>query len=66
MISVLGYELQRAKQLLEESGYAVCCTEIRSRKGVEGNEARVVRQLEKEGCVELVYAIFKTDCEFGG
>lgn len=66
MISVLGYELQRGKQLLEEMGYTVCCTEIRSRKGVEGNEGRIVRQLEKDGCVELVYAIFKTDCEFGG
>ena len=66
MIPVLGLELHKAVELLENSGHTVVCTEVRSRKGLAGNEARVVRQSLKDGCVSLTYAIFKTDCEFGG
>ena len=42
MISVLGYELGRAKELLEAEGYSVRCVETRSRKGLNGNEKRVI------------------------
>jgi len=66
LTAVLGYELERARALLEAEGYSVSCVETRSRKGIEGNEARVVRQREANGAVELTYSIFKTDCEFGG
>lgn len=66
MISVLGYELSRAIKLLEEAGYQVACTETRSRKGVSGSEKRVVRQRIADRQAELVWAVFKTDCENGG
>ena len=66
MISVLGYELSRATELLEAQGYAVRCVETRSRKGVDGSERRVVRQRMNDGQEELVWAVFKTECENGG
>ena len=66
MISVLGYELSRAVELLESAGYTVHCVETRSRKGVDGSEKRVVRQRMKDGQAELVFAVFKTECENGG
>ncbi len=66
MISVLGYELSRATGLLEAQGYAVRCVETRSRKGVDGSERRVVRQRMNDGQAELVWAVFKTECENGG
>ena len=66
MISVLGYELSQATELLEAQGYAVRCVETRSRKGVDGSERRVVRQRMNDGQAELVWAVFKTECENGG
>ena len=67
MISVLGLELSEAERLLKERGYEVELIETRSRKGLEGNEARVVRERVKEGVkVELLYAVFKTDYKHGG
>ncbi len=66
MISVLGYELNRATELLEAQGYTVHCVETRSRKGVDGSEKRVVRQRMNDGQAELVFAVFKTECENGG
>lgn len=60
-------ELDRARAKLTAAGYEVVCTEISSRKGVAGNEARVVRQRTLPGGkAELLYAIFKTDCDMGG
>lgn len=66
MISVLGYELSRATELLEAEGYTVHCIETRSRKGVDGSEKRVVRQRIADGQAELVWSVFKTECENGG
>jgi len=66
LISVLGYELSRAAELLESEGYQVHCVETRSRKGVDGSEKRVVRQRIADGQAELVWAVFKTECENGG
>lgn len=66
MISVLGYELSRAVELLEAQGYRVSCVETRSRKGVDGSETRVIRQRIADGQAELVWAVFKTRCENGG
>lgn len=66
MISVLGYELSRAVELLEAQGYRVSCVETRSRKGVDGSEKRVIRQRIADGQAELVWAVFKTKCENGG
>ena len=67
MISVLGLPLEEAERLLREAGYTVKRVETRSRKGVNGNEARVVRQRSLDsGEIELVYSVFKTDHAYGG
>ncbi len=67
MISVLGLDLEEASRLLREQGYTLRLTQTRSRKGVEGNSARVLRQRTlSSGEVELVYSIFKTDYTYGG
>lgn len=63
-ISVLGFELEHARTLLEAAGYTVTVQEVRSRKGLEGNERRVVRQrFLGEERVDLTYAVFKTVIE---
>ena len=63
--SVLGWPLNRAKAYLQEAGYAVVLEEVRSRKGIEGGEKRVVRQREQEEAGErsvlLTWAAFQTD-----
>ena len=67
MISVLGLPLSEAVALLEAEGYAVETVEVSSKKGVQGNERRIVRQKElpvlpggpKRIC--LTYAVFLTD-----
>lgn len=43
-MNVLGLELSRAQALLEKAGYAAETCEVASRKGVAGNERRVVRE----------------------
>ncbi|HWQ58726.1 MAG TPA: hypothetical protein VN540_06865 [Clostridia bacterium] len=65
MTDVLGFELHRATELLAREGYAVSCAQISSKKGVPGNEARVVR-VRRTGdfCVELTWAVFKTDVDY--
>lgn len=67
MINVLGLALSQAVSLLEAEGYAVETVEVSSKKGVQGNERRVVRQQAlpvlsggpKRIC--LTYAVFLTD-----
>ncbi|HWR22766.1 MAG TPA: hypothetical protein VN366_04740 [Feifaniaceae bacterium] len=67
MISVLGLELSAAKALLEKEGYAVVTAEVSSKKGVPGNERRVVRERKlpeepgQPGRICLTYAVFRTD-----
>lgn len=66
-MQVLGMELERARAELTRAGREVTCAQTSSKKGVAGNEARVVRQREiPGGKTELLYAIFKTDCDMGG
>ncbi len=66
MIDVLGYELSHATALLEEKGFSVVCSQVSSKRGMRGNEKRVIRQkLTKEGECEKVllsYAEFQTEC----
>ena len=63
--SVLGLELQLACDLLEAEGYRVQTQELRSRKGLDGNEARVIRVCPHDGgSVELCWSLFKTDLRF--
>ncbi len=65
MTGVLGYELHHAKDMLAREGYSVSCAEVSSRKGVRGNEARVIRvRRTGENSVELTYAVFKTDVDY--
>ena len=66
MISVLGYELSAARALLEAEGFSVTAVETRSRKGVDGDRAMVVRERLEGSRAELVWSTFKTDCEYGG
>ena len=63
MINVLGLGLDRAKQLLDDAGWAVTLDEARSKKGVPGGtDARVIRQTQTgESTVALVYAVFRTE-----
>ena len=35
-------------------------------KGLNGNEKRVIRQRTDGNAVELIWALFKTDCKYGG
>ena len=66
MTDVLGLELSHAVDVLERAGYEVQTQEVRSRKGVPGNERRVVRARalpEDSGGrprICLTYAVFCT------
>ena len=65
MTCVLGWELSRACAALEAEGVAVLCVAVSSRKGVKGNESRVIRQRQTGAAeVELAYSVFKTDLEY--
>lgn len=61
MIEVLGMPIEGASALLEKEGLRVRCLEVSSRKGVQGGEARVIRQRLLEGKeVELTFSRFIT------
>lgn len=65
MTDVLGFELHNAVDVLTRAGYTVTCAQFSSKKGVDGNEARVVRVCETgEQMLELTYAVFKTDVDY--
>ncbi|MDL2258526.1 hypothetical protein LJC42_05170 [Eubacteriales bacterium OttesenSCG-928-K08] len=65
-INVLGFELEAAVLLLTAKGFEVKTQEVRSRKGLIGNERRVVRQrrlpeeLGRPKSILLTYAEFQT------
>ena len=64
MNCVLGLPRQLALARLAEEGYAVHCRELRSRKGGDGTDERIVAQRElSDGAVELLYARFVTSVE---
>lgn len=65
MTDVLGLELHNAMDILAREGYAVTCAQVSSKKGVLGNEARVVRvRRTGDDSFELTYAVFKTDVDY--
>lgn len=67
MIDVLGFELHSASAALRAQGFEVVCLEVKSRKGVVGNETRVIRQRPlKDGRIELACSVFKTDVTYSG
>jgi len=62
LTDVLGWELSRAVAALEAEGFAVSTVGVSSRKGVKGNESRVIRQRRKgDAEAELTFSVFKTD-----
>jgi hypothetical protein len=62
--NVEGLELSLAVAALESEGMAVKTVEVSSRKGVNGNERRVVRARQTgENSAELTYAVFKTSVD---
>ncbi len=65
MTNVLGYELDNAVEILENEGYDLNLVMVSSKKGLNGNEKRVIRQKKVEsGAIELSYSVFKTDSEY--
>lgn len=65
---MLGMELEDAILRLKEAGYTISLTEIRSKKGMEGNSKKVIRAnyfLDgKEKRANIAYSVFKTDISF--
>ncbi|MBQ7114762.1 MAG: hypothetical protein IJO10_11085 [Clostridia bacterium] len=62
MTDVLGWELTHAVAALEAEGFSVVTVGVSSRKGVKGNESRVIRQRQTgEAQAELTFSVFKTD-----
>ena len=63
MRNLLGLPLEAAEELLTRDGFVVEAVETRSKKGVDGQELRVVRALEVPAdvpTVQLTYSRFKT------
>ena len=66
MIAVLGLPLETARGRLEKAGYRVAAVEVRSKKGLEGSDCRVIAVRETaENEAELQYARFITDVSEG-
>lgn len=61
MRNVEGLELSAAINALEADGIQVTTLEVSSRKGVDGDEWRVVRAKQTgKNSAELTFAVFKT------
>ena len=61
MRNVEGLELSAAINALEADGICVSTIEVSSRKGVDGDERRVVCAKQTgENSAELTFAVFKT------
>jgi len=65
LTDVLGYELHVALDILAREGDDVACVEVSSKKGVAGNQKRVVR-VRRTGDLQLevTWAVFRTDVDF--
>ena len=65
MTNVLGLPLEAAQAILTAEGFEVSAVEARSKKGVDGDSVRVVRQIVDESAekpaVKLIYCEFKTN-----
>ena len=65
MTDVLGWELTAARTALEAEGFAVRVISVSSRKGLAGNESRIIRQRQTAAAeVELTCSVFKTDLNY--
>lgn len=56
--------LENAETVLKSEGINVRLVETRSKKGVDGNDRRVVRVRKEGDTVELTWALFKTDVNY--
>lgn len=56
-----GTDLFSAIEALQKSGVSVLCTEVRSKKGVEGGVPRLLRAVRLDSYYELLFSYFK--CE---
>ncbi|MBQ9950099.1 MAG: hypothetical protein IJO93_05210 [Clostridia bacterium] len=57
MIVCIGMEADTAVKALENEGFSVHLTEVRSRGGVNGDSKRIIRQrLTEDGTVELCFS----------
>lgn len=61
MKNIEGFELSKAIAALNAEGIQAQTLEVSSRKGVDGNEKRVVRAMQTgEGTALITWAWFKT------
>ena len=61
MTNCLGFEIDLAEKVLTSEGFLVYRVEVRSKKGVDGDSYRVIRQKQTdENTVELCYTCIKT------
>ena len=60
MTSVLGYRLTEALSLLDSESRTVFVQEVRSRKGSEGDDCRVIRERYIDNVAILTYSAFST------
>ncbi len=64
---ILGFELNTARKILIDAGYTVEEKELSSKKGMPGNEKRVIRVRFSEGEAEkraqILYSQFQTEIE---
>ena len=64
MTVLLGLPLGQATELLKREKIPFVLREVRSKKGTDGSDLRVIRQTEKpDGTMELCYAAFRTRLE---
>ncbi len=66
---VLGFELSEAMRILRDVGYEVfVADEVKSKKGVVGNEKRVIRVVtnDKDKTATISYSVFLTDVNVSG
>lgn len=61
MTTLLGLPLERATDMLTKEKTAFTLKEVRSKKGTDGDDLRVIRQTVKpDGTMELCFAAFRT------
>ncbi len=63
MTSVLGFDVDTAKKLLEAAGKPVRLIEVRSKKGGRGVDRRVIKTVETDTETVVYWSAFKTEIE---
>ena len=63
MTSVLGFDVDTAKKLLEAAGKPVRLIEVRSKKSGRGVDRRVIKTVETDTETVVYWSAFKTEIE---